>query len=103
MPKALKHKIHDVLKPIYSDWAGIRNDQLEPTMRYDFRLYQNGSKLLMHSDIPITHVLSAIVVVGNHGLGTPDSDWDRPEYWPLKIHSHSGKVHYARNKDCQLN
>lgn len=102
MPKALKQKIHDVLKPIVADWAGMHNDQLESTMLYGLRMYRNGSKLLMHSDIPSTHVLSAIVVVGHLGLGTPDSEWDSPGNWPLKIHDHSGKEHQVPSKAGQL-
>eukprot|EP00455_Lapot_gusevi_P057414 TRINITY_DN9783_c0_g1_i1.p1 TRINITY_DN9783_c0_g1~~TRINITY_DN9783_c0_g1_i1.p1 ORF type:complete len:450 (-),score=117.40 TRINITY_DN9783_c0_g1_i1:46-1395(-) len=81
LPDALKNKIHDVVRPILSEWVG--GLELERTVVYGIRLYKNDSLLLDHVDRIQTHAVSCIINV----------DQKVTEPWPLDIYSHDGEKH----------
>ena len=75
-----KDQLSDELHPILEEWYGGR---LELTSIYGVRRYTNGSVLRMHVDTVNTHVVSAIINVGQ-GV---DKDW------PLIILDHEDNEH----------
>lgn len=53
----LNAKVMRELQPMHEEWAGV---ELQGAIAYGLRLYQNNSRLLMHTDKPNTHVISCI-------------------------------------------
>jgi len=72
----LKHKLH----PLAEAWAGV---QLKHEATYGIRRYTNGSWLTSHVDRFNTHVISAILNIGQ-SVSTA---------WPLYIVSNDGTNH----------
>jgi len=68
------------LQPILEAWSGI---ELEPSIAYGFRLYQNQSRLWMHVDRTQTHVISCIYHIASSSDSKP---------WPIVIEDYSGKT-----------
>jgi hypothetical protein len=68
------------LQPILEAWAQI---ELEPSIAYGFRLYQNQSRLGMHVDRTQTHVISCIYHIASSSDSKP---------WPIVIEDYSGKT-----------
>eukprot|EP00624_Nannochloropsis_granulata_P007380 evm.model.NODE_7421_length_28612_cov_28.772577.11 len=83
---ALDHKMRELvfgtIKPILESWVG--GEKLVPTSTYGIRRYYNGSVLRDHVDIGATHVVSAILNLGQ----------DVDEVWPLQILDHEGRRHF---------
>lgn len=71
------------------DWAQIERGSLKRTAVYGIRMYRRNASLKFHVDIWETHVLSAILSIGQRGM-------DRP--WPLEIRDHSGKMQKVKDK-----
>lgn len=67
---------------VYAEaWAGI---PLVAFQAYGFRLYQNGSQLMMHTDRMKSHIISFILHIGS----SEDSD-----PWPIYIEDFFGNTH----------
>ena len=77
----VKH-IHDTLLPLHEQWSG---QILEPSAVWGIRSYTKGSTLGYHTDRPLTHHISSIIMV--------DKDLDGKSDWPLSIQGHDGKYH----------
>jgi len=73
-------QLSEKLLPLAEKWANIK---LEHTSTYGIRRYTNGSTLASHVDIFHTHVISAILNIGQ----SVDSDW------PLYIMDNNGGQH----------
>ena len=76
----LKHRLDAEIRPIFEEWFG---GDLIRTSIYGVRRYREGSLLRMHVDTLKTHVVSAIINVGQ----------SVSEDWPLVILDHDGKEH----------
>ena len=74
---SLKEKIDSQIKPIFEEWFG---GDLVRTSVYGVRRYREGVLLRMHVDTLKTHVVSAIINVGQSVT----------EDWPLVILDHHG-------------
>ena len=85
----LKQRLIDELRPILAEWSKFPADSLEMTSIYGIRRYTRGSRLRMHVDTVMSHVVSAIINVAQGGINTD---------WPLEIKSHDGKYHYVNMK-----
>lgn len=72
-----QHRLVDLV----SEWSGV---QVEQTMMYGLRQYEEGARLLTHVDRLHTHVLSSIVNVAQGGL---------EEEWPIEVFDHYGRLH----------
>jgi len=72
--------VRDTLHPLAEDWSGVR---LEHTATYGVRRYTNGSWLASHLDRFSTHVISAILNLGQSVTHA----------WPLHILDNSGAQH----------
>jgi len=85
--------IHNSLLPLHEFWS---NTILEPTAIWGIRSYTKGSQLMYHTDRPLTHHISCIVMV--------DKDLNGKEDWPLSIKGHDGKFYdvYTEPKDIIL-
>jgi hypothetical protein len=71
------------MQPLLEAWSGI---PLKGHRAYGFRLYQNNSRLYMHTDKSSTHVVSAIVHVDRSEDAEP---------WPIVIedlHGYTNEV-----------
>ena len=77
----LEAKIAQTLKPLAETWSGI--DELKLGKVYGIRRYTNGRYLTSHVDRADTHIISAIINVGQK-LNTP---------WPLYIMDHEQNHH----------
>ena len=71
----------DVMHPYVEAWAGI---PLKAHQAYGFRLYQNNSQLMMHTDRSQTHVVSFILHIASS---------DNADPWPLFIEDYHGRTH----------
>jgi hypothetical protein len=80
LPWRLKHLTEVEMKPILDEWSGT---DLEHTSTYGIRRYVNNSVLQAHVDVVSTHVISAILNVGQ----------DVIDDWPLQILDHAGRMH----------
>jgi hypothetical protein len=89
----LKQRLIDELLPILAEWSKFPLRSLEMTSIYGIRRYTRGSRLRMHVDTVMTHVVSAIINVAQDGMDTD---------WPLEIKSHDGKYHYVNMKPGQM-
>lgn len=81
IPWKLKDKHQKRLKDMVSAWAGV---EVEETVMYGFRQYQENARLLTHVDRHTTHALSLIVNVAQGGLDEP---------WPVEVYDHGGRLH----------
>jgi len=77
---SVKEKIFKTFGPIAEDWSGVR---LQPTSVYGIRRYLNRSSLIAHLDKPWSHVISAILNIGQ----------EVEEDWPLFIKDHNDRSH----------
>jgi len=75
----LKETIMESLHPQAETWAGMR---LLGSSVYGIRRYTKGAWLATHLDQLSTHVISAIINVGQKG-----------KEWPLYIMDHAGETH----------
>lgn len=78
LPDTIRSRTLEEMKPILEAWVG--GIQLEPISAYGLRIYSNTSKLYMHLDHRMTHVISAIFHIGHDTL--------KP--WPLVIEDFTG-------------
>lgn len=86
---ALRHEVHDALKPLMEDWCG---KSLEPTFVYGIREYHNGAVLKMHRDRIDTHIISAIINV----------DQETSVDWPLVIEDNYYRTHHIMIKPGEV-
>jgi len=86
---AVKEKIFKTLGPIAEEWSGVR---LQPTSVYGIRRYLNRSSLIAHLDKPWSHVISAILNIGQ----------ELEEDWPLFIKDHDGTSHKVLLKPGEM-
>lgn len=87
-----EHMINEVAAEVakaLEDWAGLERGTLEQTAVYGIRMYRRNAQLRSHVDKWETHVLSAILSIGQRGLSTP---------WPLEIRDHNGAWHNVKDK-----
>ncbi len=76
----LKNRLDTEVRPIFEDWFG---GDLVRTSIYGVRRYREGALLRMHVDTLRTHVVSAIINVGQSVAS----------HWPLVILDHDGLEH----------
>jgi len=79
LPGQLKETLMETLHPMAEAWSGLR---LHGSSVYGIRRYTNGAWLATHLDQISTHVISAIVHVGQKG-----------KQWPLFIKDNEGETH----------
>ena len=79
MTPQLKDTLMENLHPLAEAWAGMR---LLGSSVYGIRRYTRGAWLATHLDQLSTHVISAIINVGQKG-----------NPWPLYIKDHAGETH----------
>ena len=79
MTPQLKDTLMENLHPLAEAWAGMR---LLGSSVYGIRRYTRGAWLATHLDQLSTHVISAIINVGQKG-----------NPWPLYIKDHDGETH----------
>lgn len=77
-PEIISMALQDVL-PIVQAWVG-EDIPLVATTAYGLRIYQNTSRLLMHTDFRTTHIIGGILHIGH----------DTAEPWPLVIEGLDG-------------
>lgn len=68
------------VKPLCEAWSGV---ELVPYRAYGFRLYQNNSRLFMHTDKTSTHIVSAILHIDRS---------EDAENWELVIEDYQGNT-----------
>ena len=73
-------KVRRGLQPLAEEWSGVK---LKHTATYGVRRYTNGSWLTSHVDRFNTHVISAIINLGQ----------SVSEDWPLYIKDNEGEDH----------
>ena len=73
-------KVRRGLQPLAEEWSGVK---LKHTATYGVRRYTNGSWLTSHVDRFNTHVISAIINLGQ----------SVSEDWPLYIKDNDGEDH----------
>ncbi|KAL3939400.1 MAG: hypothetical protein SGBAC_005868 [Bacillariaceae sp.] len=81
IPWRIKEMHQQRLKDMVSAWAGV---EVEETVMYGFRQYQEGARLLTHVDRHTTHAVSLIVNIAQGGLEEP---------WPVEVYDHGGRLH----------
>lgn len=81
IPWRIKELHQTRLKDMVSAWAGV---EVEETVMYGFRQYQEGARLLTHVDRHTTHAVSLIVNIAQGGLDEP---------WPVEVYDHGGRLH----------
>ncbi|CAJ1959476.1 unnamed protein product [Cylindrotheca closterium] len=81
IPWRIKELHQQRLKDMVSEWAGV---EVEETVMYGFRQYQEGARLLTHVDRHTTHAVSLIVNIAQGGLDEP---------WPVEVYDHGGRLH----------
>lgn len=77
----IKYRILDQMQMLHESWSGC---ELTPAAAYGLRVYRRGHSLIMHTDLPATHVVSSIVHIAH------DSD----EPWPLHFVDLEGTEHH---------
>ena len=82
LPDELREEIHDSLKPRLEAWS---KTELIPTFVYGIRIYKKGSILVPHRDKLKTHIISAIINVGQE----IDAEW------PLVIEDNYYRKHHV--------
>eukprot|EP00980_Cylindrotheca_fusiformis_P013410 scaffold3416_cov120-Cylindrotheca_fusiformis.AAC.8 len=83
IPWNLKAYYQTRLKDMVSEWAGV---EVEETVMYGLRQYQEGARLLTHVDRHNTHAVSLIVNIAQGGLLDE-------EPWPVEVYDHGGRLH----------
>ena len=78
LPWNIKGQHQKRLKDMVSEWAGV---EVEETVMYGLRQYQEGARLLTHVDRHNTHALSLIVNIAQGNLTEP---------WHVEIFDHGG-------------
>ncbi len=78
--KELNNRVLNELKPIHEEWSGL---DLEGEIAYGLRIYRNNSRLLMHVDKSVTHIISSILHIDH----SEDS-----EPWPILIEDFQGNT-----------
>ena len=78
--RELNDKILRDLKPMHEEWSGL---DLEGEIAYGLRVYRNNSRLLMHVDKSVTHIISCILHIDH----SEDS-----EPWPIVIEDFQGNT-----------
>ena len=78
----MRELVFSTMKPILESWIG--GEELTPTSTYGIRRYYNGSVLRDHVDIGATHIVSAILNLGQ----------DVDKVWPLQILDREGRRHF---------
>mmetsp|Transcript_1625 Transcript_1625/g.3400 ORF Transcript_1625/g.3400 Transcript_1625/m.3400 type:complete len:556 (-) Transcript_1625:37-1704(-) len=81
IPWRIKELHQERLKDMVSAWSGV---EVEETVMYGFRQYQEGARLLTHVDRHTTHAVSLIVNIAQGGLEEP---------WPVEVYDHGGRLH----------
>ena len=81
IPWALKGRWQIRLSDMVSEWAQV---EVEQTVMYGLRQYEDGARLLSHVDRTATHAVSLIVNVAQGGLVQP---------WPVEVFDHAGRLH----------
>jgi len=81
--------LNDGLLPLAEAWAGVG---LKHSRTYGIRRYTNGSWLGSHLDVMATHIISAIVNVGQ----------EVDEDWPLYIKDNNGNDHQVFLKPGEM-
>ena len=89
----LKQRLIDELRPVLAEWSKFPAHGLEMTSIYGVRRYTRGSRLRMHVDTIMSHVVSAIINVAQDGMNTD---------WPLEIKGHDGKYHFVNMKPGEM-
>ena len=84
----LKDTILSTLQPMAEDWSGV---SLVGTSVYGIRRYKAGAWLAAHVDQMATHVISAILNIGQEG-----------DPWPLYILDHDDRQHQVMLKQGQM-
>jgi hypothetical protein len=74
-------RVYEELHRYAEAWSGMK---LLAYGAYGFRVYRDGAQLLMHIDIPETHVISFILHIDHSDDATP---------WPLVIEDYHGNTH----------
>jgi hypothetical protein len=76
----LMDRILEELHPLMEAWSQV---PLVPHAAYGFRLYQNNSRLFMHTDKTETHIISGILHVDRSEDAEP---------WPILIEDYQGNL-----------
>jgi hypothetical protein len=77
----LTTRVYIELQRYAEAWSGMK---LLPFGAYGFRVYRNGTQLMMHTDISETHIISFILHIDHSNDGSP---------WPLVIEDYHGNTH----------
>eukprot|EP01036_Dinobryon_divergens_P037626 gene37626-49268_t len=83
MPWGLKGYWQDRLRVMVEAWIG-GEVELENTDIYGIRRYENGARLLTHTDRESTHAVSMIVNIAQFGIRKP---------WMVEIYDHADRLH----------
>ena len=81
IPWKLKTIWQERLADLVSAWAGV---EVEQTVMYGLRQYEEGARLLTHVDRIPTHAVSLIVNVAQGNLTEP---------WPVEVFDHNDRLH----------
>lgn len=81
IPWLLKELWQGRLADLVSAWAGV---EVEQTVMYGLRQYEDGARLLTHVDRTPTHAVSLIVNVAQGNLTNP---------WPVEVFDHADRLH----------
>lgn len=76
----LRTEIHETMQPLLEEWCGHK---LDPTFVYGIRVYKDKAILQSHRDRVDTHIVSAILNVGQEVV----------EDWPLVIDDNYYRSH----------
>lgn len=80
LSEGVQQRLREDIQPLAEAWAGV---SLEHTSTYGIRRYTNGSWLIAHIDRFTTHVISAILNIGQSVT----------KEWELHILDNSGEAH----------
>ena len=80
LPEGKGEEVLEHYRGLHEDFCG---QKLVGAKCYGLRVYRNGSRLLMHTDKPNTHVIASILHLGHD---------DDCEGWPIVIEDYEGNV-----------
>jgi len=89
LPDKLKKEIHKSLRTPLQKWSRCK---LTPTFIYGIRVYKSGTALVPHRDRLTTHIVSAIINVGQNV----------EEEWPLVIEDNYYRNHHVLLKPGEV-
>ena len=89
---SLKREVFERLRVLAQQWIGDVVE-LAGTSIYGIRRYTRGAWLLGHLDHLKTHVISAILNIGQRNM---------EEDWPLQIYDNAGVLHEVRLKPGEM-